>query len=577
MDGSKKMKSFAIYQKEMFKRSLWIFLLAFLGILVLLGRLFWIQVLEHEKYKQQAFQQHWTHKKIPARRGDILDRNGVALAMSVPAYSCYCDPKMVKDAAYAAKKLSSVLAIEEETLLSEILNSKKRFVWLKRYLDKETGNKIQSFKLAGVQILKESKRVYPHGRLACHVLGFTGNEENGLEGVEGNFQPELSGEDGFQWELKDGRLAKPKIYAPHAPAKKPINGANIYLTIDMIMQSIVEKELQNAVQQYQAKGACGVLLDARTAQVLALASFPDFDPNAFSSFPRETWRNKAITDAYELGSVMKPLVVAAALNEKITTLDTKIFCHHGAYRIIPGRTLHDTHGYGELTVAEVLIKSSNIGTTKIGMQMGSQTLCHYLELLGFGKKTGIELPGESTGLLKPASKWTNFTLTSVPMGHEIGATSLQMAVSYLPIAGDGIYRPPTIIQKIVYPDGTTLHRYQSPEIKKLYSLSLVKEMQQVLRSVVQKGTAQKANIKNVAIAGKTGTAQKLDSSGKYSHEQYISVFVGFAPFDNPRLCALVMVDEPQGAYYGGTVSAPPVANILKKCLFYEKNLAFRKE
>ncbi|NUM35777.1 MAG: penicillin-binding protein 2 [Candidatus Brocadiae bacterium] len=566
------MKSLSVYQNEMAQRSLGIFFLIIFAILFLIGRLFWIQVLEHEKYKQQAFQQHWIHKEIPAKRGDILDRNGIILATSIPTYSCYCDPKMIKDVHGAAKKLSPVLEMEEDKLVPFLTHPKRRFVWLKRFLDKETSQKIQSFKIAGVQTIKETKRVYPHGKLASHVLGFTGNEENGLEGVEANFQAELSGENGFQWELKDGRLAKPKIYDPYSPMKKPVNGADIYLTIDHIMQSIVEKELQDAVSRYEAKGACAVLLDAKTAQILALASLPDFDPNDFRSFPRSTWKNKAIADAYELGSVMKPLVVASALSEKLVSMDTTIFCHHGSCKIIPGRTLRDTHGYGDLTVAEILIKSSNIGTTKIGMQMGAKTLCHYLELLNFGKKTGVELPGESPGILKPAHKWTNFTLTSVPMGHEICATPLQMAASYLPIAGDGIYRPPSIVEKVVYPDSKTLHRYQSPDIKKIYSGQTIKEMQQVLRLVVEKGTAQKANIKKVEIAGKTGTAQKLDSTGGYSHEHYISVFVGFAPYKNPTLCALVMVDEPKGAYYGGTVSAPPVANILKQCIFYEKSL-----
>jgi cell division protein FtsI (penicillin-binding protein 3) len=548
------------------------------GFLVLLLRLFYIQGINHPYYQEKALQQHWAKVPLPAQRGEIRDRHGLLLAVSQESYSFYADPKEVKDAARVAQQLSPMFAMTEQELLPRLTHPARRFVWLKRQLPRDKAEAVKKLKFAGIYERKEPRRIYPHGKLASHVLGFVSVDQEGLEGIEAGFNTELSGQDGFLWNLKDGRLSRLGIYSPEAPEVKPRDGATVYLTIVARLQYVLETELQKALDEYPSLGAAGVLLDVASGEILAMASLPDFDPNDFLRYDRNTWRNRAVSNAYEQGSVMKPFIIAAALAEKLVTPDTTFFCHHGACRIIPGRVLHDSHPYGTLTVEEIIIKSSNIGTALVGMELGSERLCRYLEHLGFGRKTNIGLPGEATGLMKPAERWSNFTLTSVPMGHEICLTPLQMAAAYTTLAGDGIYRPPSIVKKLHYPGGKVLYRYQPPELRRIYPADTVAKMQKMLRLVVASGTAQKANLKMVAVAGKTGTAQKLDEHGQYSHTKYISVFAGFAPAENPQYCCLLMLDEPQGAYYGGTVAAPAAGRILQQiCLHqalleeYERN------
>ncbi len=544
----------------------------FFIILVALGlilRLFWIQVLQSSTYQEQANKQHWGKKILPSRRGTIYDRNNRVLAISVPCMSCYADPKIISNTQITSQTLSAILKMEATEIESKLLKKNRRFVWLKRFLQTNEADQIQSLKLSGIFLQKESKREYPYNSLASHILGFVGQDHKGLEGIEAYFDEELSGEDGFVWTLKDGRRARWNIYHPEMLEKPAKNGSDLYLTIDINYQSFMEQELDKSIEEYEPISACAVLLDVETGEVLAMASRPNFDPNHFTESPTTSWRNHAISDAYELGSVMKPFPVSAALAQNIISPETIVFCHYGSCRIIPGRTLKDSHGYGNLSVEEVLIHSSNIGTAKIGIMLGAEKLCSYLEELGFGKKTGIELPGEENGMLKPANKWTNFTLTSVPMGHEICVTPLQMTSAYLTLAGNGTYRKPTLVQKLILPDGQEiLQKIEQP--KRIYPNEIAEKMHDILRQVVARGTAKKANIKEVAISGKTGTAQKLVNK-EYSHEHFISVFVGFAPSEHPEVCCLVMLDEPKGSYYGGSVAAPIIANIFKRVLF-QKNL-----
>ncbi len=560
------MNSSLEYSTMIHRKATYALFCVILGFIGLIIRLFWIQVVEHSSLQEAAIQQHWTKKKIPGQRGMIYDRYGKILAMSVLSMSCYIDPKQISDSETTATKLAESLGLDKANVLKKINIPNRRFVWIKRFLEPDEFAKVQAFKLPGIFFQKEPKRVYPQGKLAAHVVGFVGTDQQGLEGIEASFDPELSGREGFQWVLKDGRKARWSIRAPYIPEEQPQHGASLYLSLDIAIQEIVENELNQGMQQYEAKGAAGIVLEVATGDILALASRPTYNPNDFGLATASERRNRAIADAYELGSVMKPLTVAAALSQGVVSSESHVFCHQGAYRIIPGRVLHDTHRYGDLTVAQVLIHSSNIGTAKIGMMLGSKHLCTYLQAVGFGEKMGIELPGESPGLLKPAAKWTDFTLTSVPMGHEILATPLQMANAYLVIAHNGTYRPCQIIKKMVLPSGEALFRPQE-EQRRVYPEPIVAEMRKILRAVVQEGTAKRANIKEVAIAGKTGTAQKI-VGGQYSHSQYIAVFVGFAPAENPELCVLVMLDEPSGAYYGGTVAAPMVANIIKKSLLH---------
>jgi len=557
------------YLPSILQRQTYIFLFFSFLFFILICRLLYLQVYCQEYYEKQAFQQHWKKQTLEAPRGSILDRHGVVLAMSVPSFSCHANPRLIQNPDKTATILSKIFSLSKETILSSITHPKRRFVWIKRKISSKEKELVEKEKISGIGFVEEQKRVYPHQHLASHILGFADIDQKGLEGIELTFQSELAGQDGFQWTLKDGRTRQHRILLPDAPTQKMVLGIDVYLTLDIRMQAIVEKELDDVMEKYKALGAACVLLDVNTAEVLALSSRPTFNPNVYQKSPRENWRNKAISDAFELGSVMKPLIVAAGLAEKKVSPQTIIDCGPGWCRIIPGRTLRDSHPCGKISVEEVLIQSSNIGSAKIGIILGKQKLYAYLSSLGFGKKTNIELQGESIGILKTPEKWSDFTLTSVPMGHEITATPLQMTAAYLTLAGDGIYRKPSIIHKIQYKDGTCLYKEPPSEYLQIFPPSLLPKMREILHAVVQKGTARRANIKELSIAGKTGTAQKI-VNGQYSHSKHIAVFVGFAPADNPAYCALVMVDEPQGASYGGTVSAPVVTNILKHCCYYAK-------
>ena len=544
---------------------------AFLGLIV---RLFWLQSVNYEKFRKTAFRQHWGKKSLPARRGEIYDRNGVLLAISQVGFSCYTDPKVVKDAKKTAEKLAPILEMDTEKLIRPLSHPRRRFVWLKRLLSKKKYEEIKKMKLRGIYFQKEQRRVYPNGKLAAHVLGFVGVDNRGLEGVEASFNPELSGIDGFTWVLKDGRLARLGIYSPEAPWKKPRHGGAVHLTIDINYQHMLEVQLERVMKEFgngknRPLGAAGILLQPKTGEILALASRPTYDPNEFGKYDRKSWRNMAIANAYELGSVMKPLVIAAGLTERVCSPNTVIFCHNGSYRAPGrGRPLKDTHRYGNLSVAEIVIKSSNIGSAIVGERLGKERLCKYLYRIGFGRKTGISLPGEAVGMLKPAHRWHKATISSVPMGHEITITPLQMATAYTTLAGDGYYRPPSIVKKIVYPNGKTAYKY-SPKLRnRIYPARVAQVMREILRLVVEEGTAKRAKRKTVSIGGKTGTAQKI-VNGRYSHSNHIAVFVGLAPTQNPEFCCLVMVDDPYKAHYGGTVSGPAVANVLEQAWLHK--------
>lgn len=536
----------------------------------LTARLFWLQVVCHGEYQKKALGQHWSKEVLPARRGEIRDRHGALLAISQTGYSCYGDPSRVQEPERAAGELSLVLGIPEAQILSRLSQKDRKFVWLKRRLTAGETERIRSLRMPGICLKKEPCRFYPHGSLAAHVVGFVGIDHHGLEGVEASFCRELSGEDGIAWTLEEGRMTSAGLYSPDAPSRPPVHGATVYLTIDIAFQRILEEELDQIVEKYDPVSAAGVLIEVASGEVLAMSSRPTFDPNSFDKSAPETWRNVAIADAYEMGSVMKPFVVAAALSEHLLAEDTVIFCHNGLYRTAFGRTHRDTHRYGDLTVAEIVIKSSNIGMSIIAQKMGKERVHHYLSRLQFGNKTGISLPGEAKGDFKPLSEWSEYTLTSVPMGHEVCSTAIQMAAAYNVLAGDGVYWPPRIVDKIVYADGKTAYGYPPAAVVRIYPSSIVLSMQKILRRVVEAGTAKQANVRLVSVAGKTGTAQKYDPAlHSYSNSRHVAAFAGFAPADKPRFCCVIVVDEPKGASAGGTVSAPSVARVLENVYLLE--------
>ncbi len=533
-------------------------------MLALIGRLYWLQCHQHDYYQKKAFGQQWKKKILPNHRGTIKDRQGNILAISVPGYSCYANPQAVENPEEVAEQLSLLLDKKSAFLSSRLKRKNRKFIWLKRQLAEEQYEKVKALDIRGIGFRKESRRAYPGGKFAAHVLGFVGLENKGLEGIEANFQKELSGQPGYTWQLVDGRLARYAIYRSEAPGIPPVNGADIYLTLDYELQEIAEQQLEKAVEKFRPKKASAILLSVKTGEVLAMTSRPNFDSNHYQKSPQNSWRNIAITDSYELGSVVKPLVAGACMGENLVHSKTIINCHNGAYRI-KGRTLHDHHRYGDLTVAEILIYSSNIGAAQLGEMFGAKKLHTYLQHLGLGNKSKIYLPGESSGILKNHKYWTPSTMLSIPMGHEISMTPLQLVSAFTTLVGDGIYRPPYIVRKIVYPDGKEQHRYLPPNLVRIFPMHVVKEMRNILREVVVRGTAKRANIKGAFVGGKTGTAQKI-VDGRYSHSKHVASFVGFAPYYKPMYCCIITVDEPVGSSYGGVVAAPYVAEILRQAV-----------
>ncbi|MEW6358236.1 MAG: penicillin-binding protein 2 [Planctomycetota bacterium] len=532
----------------------------------LLARLFWIQCVKHEKYVEYSRDIHVKRVPLPTRRGLILDRNGRTLAITTEVKSVFADPKVVRDKNRTASVLAAILG-QDVREIKEKLNKETRFVYIERKVSEQQAEAIGGQDLPGIGFKKEDKRSYPCGLLACHVLGFVDIDNMGREGVELLFDRALSGEPGFREVNQDGR--RNDLGGADLRHRAPTHGYSIVLTIDSVIQEIVEEELDSACIRWQPVGASVIVMSPVTGEVLAMASRPGFDPNHFGKYPLENLRNRAITDSYEPGSTFKPIVAAGGLAEGVVAMDTIFNCHNGAFRC-GARVLHDHHPYAELSFPDAIIKSSNIAMAQIGLALGTEKLYRWVERYGFGRQTGIELPGEVAGMVRPLKEWSSFSLTSVPMGHEIAVTPLQLVRAFCVYANGGMVLMPRIVRGVadnsgkriqkVFPVSVKVRRACSPEIAR-------GKMHPILVDVVKDGTGKSAQCRHYQVAGKTGTTQKL-VDGEYSHSKYIASFIGYAPATDPAVCVLVMMDEPQGAYYGGSVAAPAVSKIIERTLSY---------
>ena len=535
---------------------------------LLLLKLFWIQHIKHNHFSRLAQEQYRTKVKLPAERGEILDRYGRLLATSLPANSIYLDPSLATDLEATSRKLARTLGLDTKRLRKFILERRhRRFVWIKRKVSPEEGEAVKRLNLQGVGFRKEPKRFYPQGTLAAPLLGFVGLDGKGLAGLEQSFEETLRGRPGYKILLRDGRRG---TIDPGLPSKAPEHGSSLVLTIDVVIQQIVEEELTKALQEWEPNSAVGIILDPRNGQILALVSLPSFDPNNFARYPEETWVNRCVSYSFEPGSVIKPLIASAALQEGLAAPEDLFFCENGLYRT-GSRLLHDHHPYGWLTLSEIIVKSSNVGMAKLGEALGAERLYGYLRAYGFGQKTNISLPGEAAGILRPLNKWTSYSVTSVPIGQEIAATPLQLIVAFCAIANDGVLPAPNVVRgiidregKVVKPGSQGLRVILEPHIARIMRC-------EIMRRVVEEGTGRRARLARWRIAGKTGTAQKAIPGG-YSHTEFISSFIGMAPVEEPQVVVLVMIDEPRrgGSYYGGTVAAPVVARIFERLLAYLK-------
>ena len=534
----------------------------------LVGRAAWLQVLPNQRLSALERRQFQTVVELRSRRGDVVDRNGHELAASVAAYSLYADPKLVEDPRAVARALASELGMPAKQILAKLKDRKRRFVWIQRWLDQVEREGIEAklapLKERGVGFLDESRRIYPNDRLLAHSLGFVGSDGAGLEGLEARYQDELQGASRRVNLRKDAR-GRPLIVNGRVFAEAP-DGADLVLTVDRELQFTLEQELRATVDAQHADSAVGVVLDALTSEILAIASAPTFDPNRPSQFSADARRNRAVVDAFEPGSTMKTFVIAGALERKLIEPNTKFDCQGGQMRVGDRvvREADQKHKFGSLTAAEILAVSSNIGAAKIGMLLGAQALRDTLEGFGFGARTGVDLPAEAKGMLLPPP-WRDHLAATVSFGHGVSVTALQMANAYAAVANGGWLKQPYLVKSIRDKETGEVVETKPRTIRRAISEDHAATLRLMLTAVTgPDGTGTNARVSGFPVAGKTGTAQKVNPNGRgYLPNAYVSSFAGFLPANDPKFVIYVAVDNPKRDYYGSQVAAPVFARVAK--------------
>ncbi len=536
------------------------------GLCCVLYKAFRLQVVEHSVWMQRERDQTEASFKVPSYRGTIYDRQGRLLSYSVPQYSLNADKALIEDQKATAAKLSKVLEMSEEAVLKR-LSRGRRVVYIKRHLTDQQALAVENLKIRGLNLFTEYKRFYPHRHIAGQVLGFVGLDGVGLEGVEKTFDPLLRHEPKTVGQFRDG--VRRTLWLEDSPPPEPSESMGLRLTLDAFVQYVSEFELDKAVSQYNAKSGEVVVMDTQTSEVLAMASWPQFDPNLSDKKNANFWRNKAITDYFEPGSTFKVFLVGAALEAGAVKERERIFCENGKC-VLAGHTINDVHPYGWLTLPEVIKHSSNIAASKVALQLGAERYYRYIRLFGFGSMTGITLPGEVRGAVRPWKKWRPIDLATTGFGQSIGVTALQLTQAIACIANGGEYIYPRVVKDVV---DSKLKPTKQLELKPSYRViqqktaSTVRDM---MKGVTEEGgTGVNAAPDGYTVAGKTGTAQMLDPATKrYASNRYTSLFTGFIPAENPRLAITVAIREPHGAIYGGVVAAPVFRNIAAKALPY---------
>jgi len=519
-------------------------------------------ILNHEMLSERAKQQHIKVEDIQVRRGIILDREGRQLALNLDLESLYCEPEILHHDNKSIKKLASALEEKPEVILTKIPVEGK-FAWVERKLEPSTAEKIRSQNIKGLGFMNEAKRVYPKGKLASHILGFVGLDNQALEGLELQYDRYLSTRGGKVFFERDasGRILSSGV-------DKEVRGNNIVLTIDEGLQGIVEREIEKAIAKWKAVAASAIMMDPFTGEILALANWPSYDPNNPGKASNFEKRNRAITDCYEPGSTFKIVVGIGALEENIVRPDTLFDVSKGGIEV-GTKTIHDVHKHGTLTFKEVIQKSSNVGSIMIGMRLGKERIYKYAKLLGIGEKTGIDLPGEVSGWIRPPERWSGTSLGAIPIGQEVAVTPLQILRAYSAIANGGFLIKPHIVSEVTSPEDQLIYSFTDNKMKQIISAKTAGIFKEILKSVVEGGTGENASIEGDEVAGKTGTAQRIDPKTKrYSKEKYVSSFVGFVPADKPMFSLIVVIYEPKGQIYGGVVAAPVFRDIANQALSY---------
>jgi cell division protein FtsI (penicillin-binding protein 3) len=540
-----------------------VFSFLLLSFFLLLGRLSLIQIFNARYLKNLARKQHSLYVELEPRRGTIYDRRLRPQTINISAQSLFACPEAISNKEKVIKKIQPILNLDYD-YLRDRLYREKSFVWLGRKLQADIVKQIKALNIKGLGFVKEARRAYPNRYLGSHIIGFAGLDNVGLEGLELAYDFYLRGSAGWGIFVRDGRQRKldlpTKLVLPH-------DGHNVILTVDEAIQYIAERELDKVYKAFKAKGASIVVMDPSTGEILALANRPTFDPNNILASQKDNWRNRAICDLFEPGSVFKIVTAAAALQEGKVKEADKFFCENGAYRIV-NHILHDHRPHGWLTFSQVIEQSSNIGTTKVAQILGKDLLWKYIKLFGFGSPTGVDLPGEIAGMVRPAGLWSRISIGAVPIGQEVGVTALQLACAISVIANGGLRLRPYIVKQIRDNQGEVIKEFKPVVINRVISASTAARVKEILVKAVENGTARLAKIKNCRVAGKTGTAQKIDSTGRYSHHKFVASFIGFAPADAPRIAICVVVDEPHPYYFGGVVCAPVFKNVARDVLRY---------
>lgn len=539
--------------------------LAFLG---LSARTLRLQAISEEKLDRLAANQYSQTITLTPQRGPIFDVNGSPLAISVEADSVYADPRAIEDKPQTAALLAKVLGANRASILAE-LNKKRAFVWIARKIESDPAERLRRMKFKGIGLLRESKRHYPNGELAANLLGLTGIDANGLAGLELKYDAYLLNP---QYKLHGERDAKGRLILqdPALVRQREEATQSLHLTLDKTIQYIAERELAEAVESHGAKAGVIIVSEPGSGRILAMASRPTYDPNDPSRVRPETLTNRAVEAAYEPGSTFKTILAAASVESGTVQPGELFYCKRGEFEIA-GKKIHESSKKDWLDLEGILKYSSNIGAAKMGMLLGRKRFGDYLQRLGFGRKSAIDLPGETAGLVRPPDSWTPTDLVNISFGQGIAASPLQLMMAFNTVINGGRLMRPYVVERIVDHSGQIILETWPQETARLFSEKTSRTIADLLVAVTEPGgTGVRAALANFTVAGKTGTSQKVDpATGSYSDEHYISSFVGFAPLENPRLSILVMIDEPRGAITtGGYVAAPVFGRVASRILTY---------
>lgn len=544
-----------------------LFLFFMILFVALISRAMQLQVLSGEALKKMAKRQHTRSVQLQPERGIIFDRNGEKLAVTVMADSVCADPSKIENHSEAAEKMSSILMMDKNAIMKK-LSGGKHFSWIARKISPDQASAVEQLDIEGVFLIKEPKRFYPNGELAGSLLGNVGLDSNGLDGLELKYDKYLKGSSEQLIWARDAKGNKLYPRTEKAGAAKKEHH-NLVLTIDSRIQYLVESKLKEAVRSKSAKGGFAIVMDPRTGEVLALANEPGYNPNTSKDTP-DKGKNKAVADCFDPGSTFKPFLAAGALEAGAVRMDSRFHCENGQYRVAD-RVIHEANKqrHGVLAVRDIIKYSSNIGCVKMSEKLGREKFYQYITQFGFGARTGIELPGESSGLLRSVKQWSRVDAATIAFGQGVSVTAIQLITALSSIANDGMLMKPYVVKGLVDKDGNMVQQMNPTPVRRVVSPDTAKKVTAMMTGVVgdPDGTGKRARIVNVAVAGKTGTSQKFDFRRHvYSSERVRTSFMGFFPAENPQVAMLVILDEPQVDKWGGVAAAPVFKDIGEQIL-----------